>query len=157
LIQRVTDKTGIEAQIFERGCEAIGVEDCADLIIPVSGAPLEAKEGALKKPILIRSGFQIAARGSNNGNLIWRENSLTEGVFAVALTKRTKTCNSHTSKEAERILSKDWSKLLLFVHALSSWLPRMTMQDFAQRGQRFSSFLMVRTHIVGIAQGAPFS
>jgi hypothetical protein len=77
------------ARIFERRCEANGAEDCTDLIVPVSGALSEAIEGVFKKPILIGSGFWIAARRSNNGNLIRRENLLTEGIFAVALTKGT--------------------------------------------------------------------
>ncbi len=76
----------------------------------MSGAPLEAVEGVFKKPILIGSGFQIAVRRSNDGDLIRRENPLTEGIFAVSLIKGTTRCNSHTSEEAERILSKDWSK-----------------------------------------------
>ncbi len=44
-----------------------------------------------------------------------------------------------------------------FNHTLSSWLPRITMQDFAQWGSKFLSLLIVRTHMVGIAWGVPFS
>ncbi len=43
------------------------------------------------------------------------------------------------------------------IHTRSSWLPSTTMRDFAQSGFNILSFLMERTHMVGIARGAPFA
>ena len=39
----------------------------------------------------------------------------------------------------------------------SLWLPRTTMRDFARRGLSISSFLMERTHMVGMTLGTPLA
>jgi hypothetical protein len=44
-----------------------------------------------------------------------------------------------------------------FVQMQSSWLPRTTMRDLAGRGLSILSFLMDRTHIVGMVRGVPLA
>jgi hypothetical protein len=78
----------------------------------VTRAAAEAVEGALEEPIFIRSGLLTAAGRANNGNFVQWENALTKGVFTITLTKRGTRRDGHTGQEMERILSKEWGKLL---------------------------------------------
>ena len=56
-------------------------------------------------------------------------------------------------------LSKQWTgaNQLLLDQLRHSPLPKTTIWDLAQRGNSWLSFLIVKTHIVGIALGEPFS
>ena len=57
-----------------------------------------------------------------------------------------------------RMLSKrkTGAKRSFFDHSRFYLLPKTTIRDFARRGMRFLSFLIVKTHIVRMAFGAPF-
>ncbi len=58
-----------------------------------------------------------------------------------------------------RIISGQWTGACFsdLVHTRSSWLPSTTICDFSRSGFNILSFLMERTHMVGIAHGAPFA
>jgi hypothetical protein len=68
-----------------------------------------------EEPIFIRGGILIAARGTNNSNLVGKKDALTECVFTITLTKRTTRCNRHACEETERILTEDRGNFVVFL------------------------------------------
>ena len=60
--------------------------------------------------------------------------------------------HGQTGEEPQGVLPEDRCEALRFRPQ-----PKTTIRDLARRGIMFSSFLIVRTHMIGMARGAPFS
>jgi hypothetical protein len=123
----------------------------------VTWATTETVQCLLEKPIFARLSVGITRWRTDDGDFLRGQNAITEGILAIALFEYTTLFDSQTDKVPEGLLTKNWCVTLRFRQERSTRLPRMTMRDFARSGMRFSSFLMVRTHMVGMALGAPFS
>jgi hypothetical protein len=75
-------------------------------------AVAQTVEGTLQEPVFIGFDVRSALGRADNSDLIWRENALTEGILAVALTKGTPLLNSKTDKKAEAVLAKNGGKAI---------------------------------------------
>jgi hypothetical protein len=97
----VPNKSRVEAWILEGRGDSKGMKDSIDL---------QTIKGPLQEPVLV--GFNVGSllwRGDNS-DFILRENTLTESVCAVTLTKGATLLISKADKEAEAVLAKDGSK-----------------------------------------------
>ena len=66
----------------------------------------------LEKPVFVRLHFRCTLGRSYNSNLVWREDTLTKYVFAIALAKGTPLLHCKAHKETETVLTKNWSKAI---------------------------------------------
>jgi hypothetical protein len=82
---------------------------------------------------------------------------LEKRIFAVTLTKRAMVLDGHADKETERIALEDRRKFIRFGLDLVFVITQHNDAGFGTMWEESSSRLIVRTHIVGIAQGVPFS
>jgi hypothetical protein len=134
--------------------EAKTLEDALYFCVPMARTAAEAVQSMFKEPIFVFFSVGVANRGLDSCYLICRKNVLAHSIFKVALFKRTTTLNGHLTMRCRVSGQRMGAYFSDFVQTRYSWLPRTTMQDLARRGLSISSFLMDRTHIVGMAHGA---
>ncbi len=117
---------------------------------------MEAVERLSQKPVFVLCIIGIANRWFDNCYFIVRKNALAECILAISLVQHVVFLDAMLT--TRRMLSRQSTDayFLGLDQTLSSWFPKATMRDLAQRGLNILSFLIVRTHIIGIARGEPF-
>ena len=71
--------------------------------------------------------------------------------------KPRRCCAARLTRKRRLSKRRTGAKQSHFDQSRPSRLPKTTIRDLARSGLRFLSFLIVKTHIVGMALGAPFS
>jgi hypothetical protein len=108
------NKTQAKARVFKRWSKSKGSENCINFVIPVVRTASKAIESALKEPKFLWIGLWIARGWAYDSDFINGKNTLTEGIFAISLTKRTTLFNSKTNKKAKGVLAKYRGKAIAF-------------------------------------------
>jgi hypothetical protein len=81
----------------------------------VSGTLTQAKKSFQKKPILVWICIRITRRHTYNSYfLLWRGDTLTKGILAVALMESTTFLIGKADKKLKGVSAKDWGKLIRF-------------------------------------------
>jgi hypothetical protein len=102
----ILDKPSVETRIFKGRGWANGAKDCIDFVIPMMRTESKTVESPKEEPIFIWIGAGIPRGRANNGDLIRRENSLTECVFAIPLSQRVTFFNGETDKKPKGVTAK---------------------------------------------------
>jgi hypothetical protein len=139
------------------GDKTDGAQNRINLFIPVSWTRLKAIESLLKQPIFIFPSAGITGRWTNNCDFLRRKNALAEGILTVSLLKTTTVCTARLTRKRRLSKRRTGANQSLLDQSRVSRLPKTTIRDLVRSGISCSSFLMVKTHIVGIASGASFS
>jgi hypothetical protein len=153
----VPNKTGVETRIMGVGDKTDGVQNRNNLLIPVPWTTAKAIESLPKQPVFIFCGVGITGGWTNNCDFLRRENALAEGVLTVPLLETTTMLHRKTDQKMETVEAQNWSKPIALGPITSLTIAQNHDPRLGAEQQSCSSFLMVKTHIVGIALGAPFS
>ena len=78
------------------------------------GTSAEAIKRLQQKPIFLGISVGVTGRRANNGCFCGKENTMAEGVFAIALLQGTAFFNCKASKETKGILMKNRCKAIAF-------------------------------------------
>ena len=116
----------------------------------------EAIKRLQQKPTFMGISIGVTRRRANNCLFLRAGEYHGRMHFCNCLVAGVVFFNCKASKEMEGILTKNRCKQSLLLQIRSSRFLSATILDFTKRGRRFLSFLIVNTHIVGIALGAPF-
>ena len=88
---------------------------------------------------------------SSGGRTPWQNT-----FFAIALSQGTAFFNCKASKETKGILTKNRGKAIAFTPDTLFKITQCQDPRFCMKSEEILSFLIVNTHMVGIALGAPF-
>ncbi len=118
---------------------------------------MEAIKRLQQKPIFVGISVGVTRRRANNCCFFGRENTMAERVFAITLLQGTTFFNCEASKETKGILTKNRCEAIAFTPDTFFKIAQCHDPRFCTKREEILSFLIVNTHIVGIALGAPFS
>jgi hypothetical protein len=123
-IGRINNTTGEKAWVLQRRAKTNWLEDFVDFVIPKMRATTETIECVLKEPVFIVVSVKIPSWGADDCNFLRRQNTLTEGILAIALTKRAPFLDGKADQEAEWIAREDRSKLVQLRPDLAFMIPK---------------------------------
>jgi hypothetical protein len=110
----VTDKSGVKAGVFQGGGETNRNKNSINFVVPMLRTSTETIKCVEEEPIFLGIGLRVPGRRTNNSSFFWRENSVTEGIFTVSLTKGASFFYCKTDKETKRVAKKNWGKTIAF-------------------------------------------
>ncbi len=129
----ICDKTCIQTRVFKWRGETNQSKNGIDLVIPVVGAVSKPIEHPFKEPIFIGSSFGITTRRADNSNVVGGENTLAECILQSPWHNGWRDTTAKLVKKRRESWQRTGANLLLVLQTLSSWLPRTTMWDLAQK------------------------
>jgi hypothetical protein len=103
----VDDVSAEEAWVVCVLFEAESLQNGLDLHVPMSWAAAEAVQCPLQEPIFILFCVGITNGRFDNGDFVRRENTVAEGVLAVALSEFATLLNGHAHEEAHCVCPED--------------------------------------------------
>jgi hypothetical protein len=75
---------------------------------------MSAVKSSQKKPILGGICIRVARRQMYNTDFLWREDTLTKGILAVAVTESPTFLNSEADKKSKGVSTNDRGKFFRF-------------------------------------------
>jgi hypothetical protein len=103
----VAQEAGKHAGIRRVGLEANAAEDGRDLIVPVAGTSAETIKWFSQEPIFVLGSVRVSNRRLDNSDFVVGENSLAEGILAVALFESASLFDREADHETQRVGAKD--------------------------------------------------